>query len=87
MHGLGFAGALADVGLPQQSIPLALLFFNLGVELGQLLFIAVVLLFAALMRKLLGERMQKPWAVTVPAYLIGGMASFWVIERVVGFWG
>ncbi len=56
LHGLGFAGALSEVGLPQQAIPLALLFFNVGVELGQLTFIAVVLGLANAMLSLAGSR-------------------------------
>lgn len=50
LHGFGFAGALTEVGLPQQAVPLALLFFNLGVELGQLVFLATVLVSLALLR-------------------------------------
>jgi hypothetical protein len=80
LHGLGFAGALREVGLPQQSIPLALLFFNLGVELGQLLFIACVLPLAAL-----GRRALVRWPVAaaqVPAYAIGCVAAWWTLERI-----
>ncbi len=85
LHGLGFAGALSEVGLPEQSIPLALLLFNLGVELGQLLFIAAV---AAVARLLLVVDAKWPlWTKALPAYGIGSMAVFWVIERTVGFWG
>ena len=54
LHGFGFAGALSEIGLPAGHIPVALLFFNLGVEAGQLLFVAVVLGLAALVR--LGQR-------------------------------
>ena len=84
LHGLGFAGALAEVGLPQNSIPLALLFFNVGVEIGQLIFIAVVLAFAAIARRVL--RNHDEWTVALPAYLIGSVASFWVFERIAAFW-
>jgi hydrogenase/urease accessory protein HupE len=80
LHGLGFAGALREVGLPQQSIPLALLFFNLGVELGQLLFIACVLPLAAL-----GRRAAARWPLAsaqVPAYGIGSVAVWWTLERI-----
>jgi hypothetical protein len=80
LHGLGFAGALREVGLPQQSIPLALLFFNLGVELGQLLFLACVLPLAAL-----GRRAALRWPVAsaqLPAYAIGSVAAWWTLERV-----
>jgi hydrogenase/urease accessory protein HupE len=79
MHGFGFAGALADVGLPEHAIPLALLFFNLGVELGQLLFIAAALLLGAALRRL---RLTVPEAwKRFTAYPIGGVAAFWVFER------
>lgn len=83
MHGFGFAGALTEVGLPQGQIPLALLFFNLGVELGQLLFIAVVLGVVVALRRV------RPWlprgAARLPPYAIGSVAMFWVIERVASF--
>lgn len=79
LHGFGFAGALAQVGLPQNDIPLALLFFNLGVEAGQLAFVAAVLAILALLRRV---RLPAPeWAPLVPPYAIGGFAMFWVIQR------
>jgi hypothetical protein len=86
LHGLGFAGALAEVGLPQNAIPLALLFFNIGVEIGQLLFIAGVLALSALVRRLTVGRFHTATASIVPAYAIGGIASYWVIDRVMAFW-
>jgi hydrogenase/urease accessory protein HupE len=83
LHGFGFAGALAEIGLPQGQIPLALLFFNVGVELGQLLFIAAVLSFIMLVRRV---RFRFPdWAARVPPYVIGTVAMFWVIQRVAAF--
>lgn len=83
LHGFGFAGALSDVGLPQNEVPLALLMFNVGVELGQLLFIAAVLALLAVVRKV---RIEWPaWAHQLPAYGIGSIAAFWFIERVAGF--
>ena len=87
LHGLGFAGALAEVGLPHNAIPLALLFFNVGVELGQLAFIAAVLAVTALLRRLWRGAVEPGWAIPLQAYLIGGVASFWLIERIVAFWG
>ncbi len=84
LHGFGFAGALTEVGLPEQAIPLALLFFNVGVEVGQLLFIAAALGLGALAARI---PMSRPaWAWKVPAYGIGTVATFWTIERVVRFW-
>jgi hydrogenase/urease accessory protein HupE len=83
LHGLGFAGALSEVGLPAGHIPLALLFFNLGVEVGQLLFIAAVLCVMALIRQ---ARFAWPrWADLAAPYAIGSLAMFWVIERVAAF--
>jgi hydrogenase/urease accessory protein HupE len=83
LHGFGFAGALSEVGLPQAHIPLALLFFNMGVEVGQLLFIAAVLASLALLRRV---RFNVPrWAHALPAYAIGSVAMYWVFDRVTAF--
>jgi hydrogenase/urease accessory protein HupE len=83
LHGFGFAGALAEVGLPAANIPVALLFFNLGVEAGQLLFIGAVLAAAALARRI---RFATPrWAGLVPPYAIGSVAMFWVAQRIAAF--
>src|SRR5439155_4201152 len=87
LHGLGFAGALREVGLPQTAIPLALLFFNVGVEVGQLLFIAAILSVMALGRWLIRRAAipQPAWALRVAPYSIGGVAAFWVIQRIAAF--
>jgi hydrogenase/urease accessory protein HupE len=83
LHGFGFAGALGDIGLPQNEVPLALLMFNIGVEIGQLLFIGVILVLVLALRRL---RCEWPaWVRQAPAYGIGGIAAFWLIERVAGF--
>lgn len=83
LHGLGFAGALSEIGLPVQAIPIALLFFNVGVEAGQLLFVFAVLLILVLCRRL---KLSMPhWFQWVPPYIIGSIAVFWVAERVSGF--
>lgn len=84
LHGFGFAGALAEVGLPQTAIPLALLTFNVGVEIGQLIFVAAVLLLRALARRFM--RGDPDLLPTAAAYGIGAIAAFWTIERVAGFW-
>jgi hydrogenase/urease accessory protein HupE len=87
LHGLGFASALSEVGLPQSAIPVALLFFNVGVEMGQLLFIASVFAIIALARQAT-RRIAVPqpaWAWRVPPYAIGSVAAFWTIQRVVAF--
>jgi hydrogenase/urease accessory protein HupE len=83
LHGFGFAGALSEVGLPPDHIPLALLFFNLGVEAGQLLFIAAVLGFAWLVRHAVAQRPR--WLDLVPPYFIGTAAMFWMFQRVASF--
>lgn len=83
LHGFGFAGALAEVGLPQSEIPLALAFFNVGVELGQIGFVMLALLLIRLLS------LKKNWPVVIrkfPAYAIGSIAMFWMIERIAGFW-
>lgn len=78
LHGFGFAGALGEIGMPQGDIPLALLFFNVGVELGQLFFIALILAVVALVRRLVSLPAAAPVSV---AYAIGTFAMFWVIQR------
>jgi hypothetical protein len=83
LHGFGFAGALSEVGLPQRAIPVALAFFNVGVEIGQLAFVAAVLGLLALVRSL--KVCTPRWTEIVPAYAIGGIAVFWVIQRVAAF--
>jgi hydrogenase/urease accessory protein HupE len=93
LHGLGFAGALREVGLPQTDIPLALLFFNVGVEVGQLAFIAAVVAVLAVIARLskgTGVRARGTWQaealVRAPlAYLIGCTAAYWTIDRTIGF--
>jgi hydrogenase/urease accessory protein HupE len=89
LHGLGFARALLEIGLPKGDVPLALLAFNLGVEAGQILFIVVVLaLGAALARLYPSARAQlAPGApgLRALAYGVGALAAFWVVERVAGF--
>ncbi len=83
LHGFGFAGALAEVGLPQNAIPIALFAFNVGVELGQLIFVGFALVVrAALTRVPLPRR---PWLPYVAPYSIGAVAMFWVVERVESF--
>jgi hydrogenase/urease accessory protein HupE len=84
LHGFGFAGALAEVGLPEHAIPMALLCFNVGVEIGQLLFVAAVLAAIALLRRL-PLRLPR-WTPWVAPYAIGGIASFWMLQRVTTFW-
>ena len=86
LHGFGFAGALRQIGLPETDVPLALFTFNIGVEIGQLAFIAAVLGLLALAKRInltaLLERYVRPAA----PYAIGALASFWFLERLAGFW-
>jgi hydrogenase/urease accessory protein HupE len=82
-HGLGFAGALSEIGLPQQEIPLALLMFNVGVETGQLMFIAAVLALFAVLKRLPITLPQGAWRVL--PYSIGSIAAYWTIDRVMSF--
>ena len=87
LHGFGFAGALAQIGLPQLDIPLALFSFNVGVEIGQLLFIAAVFAVATGAR-LVASRMALPrtaWASRAAPYAIGSVSAFWLIQRIATF--
>jgi hydrogenase/urease accessory protein HupE len=86
LHGLGFASALIDIGLPERDIPLALFSFNLGVELGQLAFIAVVLAVMRFSLLLPLPIPDGPRLRTAASYAIGSVAAFWFIERLAGFW-
>lgn len=83
LHGFGFAGALSEVGLPEGHIPMALLFFNVGVEAGQLLFIGSVLALVAMVRRI-GVDWPR-WLQLAPPYAIGSVAMFWVVQRVAAF--
>jgi len=79
LHGLGFATALNDVGLPQHNIPMALFLFNVGVELGQLSFLMLILLLIALIKRI---RFEFPnWVYRAPGYAVGVLAMYWFIER------
>jgi hypothetical protein len=94
LHGFGFAGALREIGLPQKDVPLALLFFNVGVEVGQLMFIAAVVAAFSVLTRLVrnrGSGDHGPWhseaLIRTPvAYAIGSIAAYWTVQRVIGFW-
>jgi hypothetical protein len=75
LHGLGFAGALGEIGLPRVEVAAALACFNIGVELGQLAFVGVLMLFPL-------ARVPR----RIPAYVIGGLAAFFCIQRIGAFW-
>jgi hypothetical protein len=85
LHGLGFAGALGEIGLRSADVPLALLFFNVGVEAGQLAFVAALLGI----RRLAGERALGAVPKLEPAlgYALGALATLWLFERLPAVWG
>ncbi len=78
LHGMGFAGALREVGLPANEIPIALFSFNVGIEIGQLAFVLTLALLAPLARHL-----PIPMPKRAAVYVMGSMAAFWMIQRVV----
>ncbi len=82
LHGLGFAGALREAGLPEGDVPLALFAFNVGIEVGQVAFVAVIVASLYVLRSAL-ERLPA-WAHRAPVYAMGSMAAYWVIERAAG---
>jgi hydrogenase/urease accessory protein HupE len=83
LHGFGFAGALAEVGLPQKAIPIALLMFNVGVEIGQLIFVVCAVATRAALNRL--PMFKQQWMPYVAPYAIGTVAMFWVVERIGAF--
>lgn len=86
LHGFGFAGALAQIGLPQRDLPLALFTFNVGVEIGQLMFVAAVLSLRALLLRFRRARPTLLYARPVASYGLGTLAAFWLFESVSSFW-
>ena len=83
LHGFGFAGALEEIGLPQTDVPLALLTFNLGVEAGQLMFVAAVLLVYRAVKALYD--VPAVAGRVAAAYSIGSIATFWLVSRIASF--
>jgi hydrogenase/urease accessory protein HupE len=90
LHGLGFATALVEIGLPEGEVPLALFSFNIGVEIGQLMFVAAVLLISLILKRLfrrlydtLATRGQ--WGSRTMAYAIGTISAFWFLSRLAAF--
>jgi len=79
LHGLGFAGALREVGLPPGEIPLALFSFNVGIEVGQLVFVAAVLVVWRLTGGLVAG--APGWLARAPVYVMGSLAAFWMLQR------
>jgi len=83
LHGFGFAAVLAEIGLPSQDFISALLFFNIGVEIGQLLFIAGIILLMAVLQKF--KHLNISRIEHLSSYAIGSVAVFWCIERILAF--
>lgn len=84
VHGLGFAGALREIGLPEQGLAGALAAFNAGIEVGQLGVVGLVLLAGLVARRFVDAGQ---WSRRVPAYAMGSLAAAWLVERVLSFWG
>ncbi len=81
LHGMGFAGALTEIGLPMGEVPMALFSFNVGIEVGQIAFLVVVIILWRLCERLItgvSDRLQ--WA---PAYILGSLSVMWCFERLV----
>jgi hypothetical protein len=86
LHGLGFASALGELGVPAREIPLALGGFNVGIEVGQLALVAGLLALAALARRFadVSSARSLRWAALAPAYAIGSLGIYWCLDRVAG---
>ncbi len=78
LHGLGFAGALSEIGLPENTAVIALLLFNIGIEVGQLVIIAIALCLTYLLQMIITIPMR---IAVLPVYMVGGLATYWFIER------
>ena len=85
LHGFGFASALTSAGLPASDLPLALLSFNVGVEIGQVSFILLVVLLERSFRQL--EIRWPRWAEALPGYAVGSLGAFWTIQRTAMLFG
>jgi hydrogenase/urease accessory protein HupE len=85
LHGFGLASALTSAGLHRAELPIALLSFNLGVEIGQLSFVALVLLLERAFRVL--EVRWPRWAEALPGYAVGSLGAFWTVQRLAVMFG
>ncbi len=85
LHGFGFASALTSAGLPKAELPTALLSFNVGVEIGQLSFVALILLLERAFR-ILQVRWPR-WAEALPGYAVGSLGAFWTVQRLAIMFG
>jgi hydrogenase/urease accessory protein HupE len=79
LHGFGFASGLSTTGMPRVELPWALLWFNVGVELGQLVFVFLALILARSFRTL--EIRWPGWALALPGYTVGSLGAYWTIQR------
>jgi hypothetical protein len=79
LHGMGFAGALAEIGLPQSNVPLALLFFNIGIEIGQIAFVLLAIGAWWLINRAVTVKPAR--IVSIAVYMLGGLSVMWCIER------
>lgn len=86
LHGLGFAAVLSEIGLPQKEVVSGLLFFNVGVELGQAVFAIVVIALIAIAQRIVGKKVDfKQWSQRGVGYFVGCIAAYWLVQRVAGF--
>ena len=85
LHGFGFASALTSAGLPKAELPIALLSFNVGVEIGQLSFVALILSLERAFRIL--EVRWPRWAEALPGYTVGSLGAFWTVQRLAIMFG
>ena len=79
LHGFGFASGLSTVGMPSAELPWALLWFNVGVEIGQLLFVFLALALVWSFRTL--ESRWPRWSLALPGYTVGSLGAYWTIQR------
>jgi len=87
LHGFGFAAVLKDIGLPQTEITTSLLFFNIGVEIGQIIFVLCIIAIFKLIIAVTSASKNTVLKVEKPAaYIVGSLAAFWMIERIWSFW-
>ena len=87
LHGFGFASVLRDTGLPQTELPVSLLFFNIGVEIGQVIFIVAVLFVLFFLNSVTSNSIKALFRYDkLAAYVIGSVASFWMLQRIFSFW-
>jgi len=87
LHGFGFAAVLKEIGLPQTELATSLLFFNIGVEIGQILFIFLIIVLYKIYIWITRERMFDIGMLEKPAaYVVGSLASFWMVQRIYSFW-